>query len=112
MPQKPPVRARALTTFESLGSEPLGRRDPQGAAGDRPDGRADRGRNAARPDTAGAQVALIVAQGATTKEAAVALFLSPKTIEFHLGNTYRKLGVSSRTELVRRIEHLDAAQTA
>ncbi len=58
------------------------------------------------------QVALIVAQGATTKEAAAALFLSPKTIEFHLGNTYRKLGVSSRTELVRRIEHLDAAQTA
>ena len=55
------------------------------------------------------QVALTVARGATTKQAAAAaLFLSPKTIEFHLGNVYRKLGLSSRTELVRRIEHLDA----
>jgi hypothetical protein len=42
---------------------------------------------------------LIVAQGNTTREAAAALFLSPKTVEFHLGNTYRKLGVRSRAEL-------------
>jgi DNA-binding CsgD family transcriptional regulator len=52
------------------------------------------------------QVALTVAQGITTREAAAALFLSPKTIEFHLGNTYRKLGVRSRAELVRRVEGL------
>jgi DNA-binding CsgD family transcriptional regulator len=52
------------------------------------------------------QVALIVAQGDTTREAAAALFLSPKTVEFHLGNTYRKLGIRSRAELVRRIEGL------
>jgi DNA-binding CsgD family transcriptional regulator len=52
------------------------------------------------------QVALTVAQGATNREAAAALFLSPKTVEFHLGNTYRKLGVRSRAELVRRVEGL------
>jgi DNA-binding CsgD family transcriptional regulator len=52
------------------------------------------------------QVALIVAQGNTNREAAAALFLSPKTVEFHLGNTYRKLGVRSRAELVRRVEGL------
>jgi DNA-binding CsgD family transcriptional regulator len=52
------------------------------------------------------QVALIVAQGSTNREAAAALFLSPKTVEFHLGNTYRKLGVRSRAELVRRVEGL------
>jgi DNA-binding CsgD family transcriptional regulator len=52
------------------------------------------------------QVALIVARGITTREAAAALFLSPKTIEFHLGNIYRKLGVRSRAELVRRVEGL------
>ena len=52
------------------------------------------------------QVALIVAHGSTNREAAAALFLSPKTVEFHLGNAYRKLGVRSRAELVRRVEGL------
>jgi len=45
------------------------------------------------------QVALTVAKGATNREAGAALFLSPKTIEAHLGRVYRKLGVRSRTEL-------------
>ena len=51
------------------------------------------------------QVALIVAEGATNKEAATALFLTPKTIEFHLAKIYRKLGVRSRTELARQVAH-------
>jgi DNA-binding CsgD family transcriptional regulator len=29
-----------------------------------------------------------------------------KAVEFHLGNTYRKLGVRSRAELIRRMEGL------
>jgi DNA-binding NarL/FixJ family response regulator len=45
------------------------------------------------------QVAMVVAGGATNKEAAAALFLSPKTVEHHLGQIYRKLSLSSRTEL-------------
>jgi DNA-binding CsgD family transcriptional regulator len=49
------------------------------------------------------RVALVVADGATNKEAAAQLFLSPKTVEFHLGHVYRKLGVRSRTELARRL---------
>ncbi|MGZ8438921.1 MAG: helix-turn-helix domain-containing protein [Candidatus Limnocylindrales bacterium] len=48
------------------------------------------------------QVALIVAGGATTREAGAALFLTPKTIEFHLAKIYRKLDLRSRTELARR----------
>lgn len=52
------------------------------------------------------QVALVVARGATNREAAAALFLSPKTVEFHLGNAYRKLGIRSRAELVRRVAGL------
>ncbi len=48
------------------------------------------------------QVALIVANGATNREAAARLFLSPKTIEFHLSHIFRKLGLRSRTELARR----------
>ena len=49
------------------------------------------------------QVALQVADGKTNKEVAAAMFLSPKTVEFHLGRIFRKLGVTSRTELARRI---------
>ena len=49
------------------------------------------------------QVAHIVAGGATNKEAAAALFLTPKTIEFHLAKIYRKLGVRSRTQLAHRM---------
>ena len=45
------------------------------------------------------QIALRIADGLTTREAAAALFLSPKTIEYHLRNIYRKLVVSSRAEL-------------
>jgi DNA-binding CsgD family transcriptional regulator len=46
-------------------------------------------------------VARLVVGGATNREAAATLFVSPKTIEFHLANAYRKLDVRSRTELVR-----------
>jgi DNA-binding CsgD family transcriptional regulator len=50
------------------------------------------------------QVAMIVAEGASNRDAAARLFLSPKTIEKHLGNAYRKLGVRSRTQLANRLE--------
>ena len=45
------------------------------------------------------RIALLVAEGVTNREAAAALFLSPKTIGYHLGKVYDKLGVRSRTEL-------------
>ncbi|WP_306214417.1 helix-turn-helix transcriptional regulator [Actinoplanes sp. RD1] len=45
------------------------------------------------------QVALVVARGATNHEAAATLFLSQKTIEYHLSNIYRKANIKSRTEL-------------
>ncbi|HET9244108.1 MAG TPA: AAA family ATPase [Gaiella sp.] len=48
------------------------------------------------------QIALHVAEGKTNKEVGAALFLSHKTIEFHLSRIYRKLDISSRAELVRR----------
>jgi DNA-binding NarL/FixJ family response regulator len=49
------------------------------------------------------QVVQLVGAGATNREAAASLFLSPKTIEKHLSNVYRKLGVRSRTELARTL---------
>jgi DNA-binding CsgD family transcriptional regulator len=42
---------------------------------------------------------LLVARGGTNREVGAALFLSPKTVESHLGRIYRKLNVRSRTEL-------------
>ena len=42
---------------------------------------------------------MLVSGGATNREAAATLFLSPKTIEAHLSRIYRKLDVRSRTEL-------------
>jgi DNA-binding CsgD family transcriptional regulator len=47
------------------------------------------------------QIALLVAEGRANKEVAAALFLSPKTVEYHLTRVYRKLNVYSRTELTR-----------
>jgi DNA-binding NarL/FixJ family response regulator len=45
------------------------------------------------------QIALAVANGGTNREVGAALFLSAKTVEFHLSQVYRKLGVRSRTQL-------------
>jgi DNA-binding CsgD family transcriptional regulator len=45
------------------------------------------------------RVALAVARGLSSKAAAQELYLSVKTIDFHLGNIYRKLGLRSRSEM-------------
>ena len=47
------------------------------------------------------QIAMMLASGRTTRETAAALFLSPKTIEYHLRHVYLKLGIHSREELAR-----------
>ncbi|MEA2428358.1 MAG: hypothetical protein QOF37_1986 [Thermoleophilaceae bacterium] len=46
------------------------------------------------------QIARLLADGRTTREAAAAVFLSPKTVEYHLRHVYLKLGIHSREELV------------
>jgi DNA-binding CsgD family transcriptional regulator len=45
------------------------------------------------------QIARIVAAGASNKEAGAQLFLSPRTIEFHLRHVFAKLGITSRAQL-------------
>jgi DNA-binding CsgD family transcriptional regulator len=47
------------------------------------------------------RVAELAARGLTTRQVAEALFVTPKTVEFHLRQAYRKLDVGSRGELTK-----------
>jgi DNA-binding CsgD family transcriptional regulator len=49
------------------------------------------------------QIALLLAAGKTTRETAAALFLSPKTVEYHLRHVYQKLAIHSREELEQAV---------
>jgi DNA-binding CsgD family transcriptional regulator len=49
------------------------------------------------------RIALQLAGGKTIREAAAALFLSPKTIDYHLRHVYQKLDIHSREELARAL---------
>jgi DNA-binding CsgD family transcriptional regulator len=49
------------------------------------------------------RLAELVAEGRSNKEAAAALFVTPKTVETTLSRIYAKLGIHSRTELARRL---------
>jgi DNA-binding NarL/FixJ family response regulator len=45
------------------------------------------------------RIAELAAHGPTNREIAQALFVTPRTVEVHLTNAYRKLGISSRSQL-------------
>ena len=53
------------------------------------------------------QVSMLLVEGRTTREAAAALFLSPKTVEYHLRKVYTKLGIGSRSELAELLAPLE-----
>ena len=55
------------------------------------------------------EIAQLVADRKTNPEIAAELFLSPKTVETHLRNIFRKIDVASRVELARAVEHSDRA---
>jgi DNA-binding CsgD family transcriptional regulator len=91
----------ALDTFEELKARPWAER---AATELRASGETVRRRD----DAAGEvvltpqerQVAQLVKKGMSNKEVAAQLFVSPRTVDFHLRNVFTKTGVSSRGELV------------
>jgi DNA-binding NarL/FixJ family response regulator len=50
------------------------------------------------------QIARLLADGHSTRSVAARLFLSPKTVEYHLRKVYTKLGIHSRPELAEILE--------
>jgi DNA-binding CsgD family transcriptional regulator len=101
-----PLLREAVASFDHLGARTWAQRARAElrAAGERP------ARDAPAPiGTLTAQelrCALAVADGLSNREVAASLFLSQKTVEYHLNKAYAKLGVHSRTQLARAVrEH-------
>jgi DNA-binding CsgD family transcriptional regulator len=91
----------ALETFQRLGAAPWAER---AATELRATGETARKRD---PSTLSQltpqelQIIRLVGEGGTNREIGAQLFLSRRTIDYHLRNVFVKLGVSSRTELIR-----------
>jgi len=94
--------------FSSLAARPFmqASRAELSALGVRPHGGGD-------PDLPGLtpqelRVARLVASGLSNREAAEQLYLSPKTVEYHLARAFTKLGISHRHQLAARIRGREA----
>ncbi|GAA2451255.1 LuxR family transcriptional regulator [Actinomadura vinacea] len=93
----------AWETFEQAGARPWARRaqDELRAAGESGQAPPAAVLDALTPQEL--RIATLVADGLSSKEIAARLFLSPRTVEYHLYKIYPKLGIGSRTELARLV---------
>jgi DNA-binding CsgD family transcriptional regulator len=97
----------AIETFERLGAEPWAER---GRVELRATGETARKRD---PSTVAQltpqelQIAKLVGDGNSNKDVAAQLFLSPRTVEYHLAKVFGKLNLTSRAELIRQRHSLD-----
>ncbi|WP_448640899.1 AAA family ATPase [Geodermatophilus sp. URMC 63] len=89
----------ALSLFEELGATPWAERAAQEL---RASGETARRRDVSTATELTAQerqVTALVRQGLSNRDVAAQLFVSPRTVDFHLRNVFSKLGVASRAEL-------------
>jgi DNA-binding CsgD family transcriptional regulator len=98
----------ALERFEALGAAPWAER----AAGElRATGETARKRDASTIDQLTPQelqIARLAAEGARNRDIAGRLFLSPKTVEYHLRKIFQKLEIGSRVELIKLVSSGEA----
>lgn len=97
---RPHLRA-ALEAFHRLGAPAWADRAQQEL---RATGEKVRHRQLSAVDTLTPQelrIAVAVSEGVTNREVAAQLFLSPRTIDYHLRKVFQKLGITSRAELIR-----------
>jgi DNA-binding CsgD family transcriptional regulator len=98
---------QAVDTFERLGAEPWAERAHVEL---RATGETARKRD---PSTVSqltpqeTQIARLVGEGLSNKDVAAQLFLSPRTVEYHLAKVFAKLDITSRAELIRRRASLE-----
>jgi DNA-binding NarL/FixJ family response regulator len=98
---------RAQEMFESMGAAAFAERARVElfATGERAQPRtADR---AERLTPQELRIATLVAEGLSNPQIAAQLQLSPRTVEYHLRKTFRKLGVASRTQVARALAERD-----
>jgi DNA-binding CsgD family transcriptional regulator len=103
---RPHLRA-ALEAFELLGAVPWADTAARELRATGETARRRAGGDAAALTPQERQIAVMLAEGRTTRQAAAALFLSPKTVEYHLRHVYLKLGIASRAELAGALPTID-----
>jgi ATP/maltotriose-dependent transcriptional regulator MalT len=93
----------AWETFERAGARPWARRAQEElrAAGESGQAPPPAVLDALTPQEW--RIAGLVADGLSSKQIAAQLFLSPRTVEYHLYKIYPKLGIGSRTDLARLV---------
>ena len=85
--------------FSGIGMPGFAERARRELGRNRRNGTQAHGRHARRSDRQESQIAQLASEGLTNPEIGAKLFLSPRTIEYHLRRVYPKLGISSRKEL-------------